>query len=297
MKKHTKTITFISALMLAGGMFSFKSFKTDEFSNYSPVNGDCPTLVKEKSSGGINGYTGSPADGGTTCLSCHGGGATTPQINLTATPSFVNNTYVPGQTYTITYQVTGYPYFGFNLEINDGNSANASTAGTLTAGTNSKIYSGTPSCVSHKSKISSASTATFTWVAPINATNSIYIYSVGLGVNGTGNDNGDKQATSNLVLTAASNASVKSIQKEEMNWSASFVNQQLAIRFVADEQVSAFVKLIDLSGNEVLKNQELATSIGENNTKIQMENTIHSGVYIVVLTVNNVLYKQKIYIQ
>jgi PKD repeat protein len=151
--------------------------------------------------------TNSPHDGSGDCTNCHNGGSVTPTITLTATPAFVNNTYVPGTVYTLSYKVTGYPKFGFDFEINAGNTTTSMGAGTLAALTNSHVtanpYSqGYPANVSQSSAISSSSSATWHWTAPASGT--VYVYSVGLGVNGNGSDTGDKMQQYNLILTPAS---------------------------------------------------------------------------------------------
>ena len=115
MKRTFKLVLAFTGVGLIWLNSSFEFSNSGKVSNYSnndTVDGVCPTGSLVKSSSGINGYTGSPADGGATCINCHGGGSTIPQVTLTASPAFVNNTYVPGQSYTITYQVSGYSYFG-----------------------------------------------------------------------------------------------------------------------------------------------------------------------------------------
>ncbi len=176
----------------------------------------------EKSSNGITGRTQSPHDLGLkplSCEECHGGGSATPVISLTASPAFgTGNTYIPGTTYTISYKVTGYSKFGFDLEIDNGNLTTSTAIGTLTAVTNSRIAS---SEILHSTPISSSSSATFTWKAP--STGTAYLYSTGLGVNGTGNTGGDKQAFYNLVLNPAPNIAMTCPGNQTINSSTSTV--------------------------------------------------------------------------
>lgn len=71
-----------------------------------------------KQQNGISGYTGSPGE--FTCSSCHSGGSSAASgTTISATPSFSNNEYVPGQNYTITVSLaaSGFNYFGFGCEI------------------------------------------------------------------------------------------------------------------------------------------------------------------------------------
>jgi len=159
------------------------------------------------SNGSKTAYTNSPHDGAGDCSGCHSGGSATPVITLTATPAFSNNTYIPGTVYTLAYKVTGYAKFGFDIELNAGNTTTSMGAGTNVAVSGCQVTanpynSGYPANVSHTSSISSSSSATWHWTAPASGT--VYVYSVGLGVNGNGSTSGDKVGQYNLVLTPAS---------------------------------------------------------------------------------------------
>ncbi len=206
MKQFTsKTFAIVGGISLLS-LFSFKPSENAVMEITS--HGGCPTLHDGRYPGGLSAYTGSVPDGPYTCLNCHGGGAATPTVNMTVSPSFVNNTYVPGQTYTITYNVTGYSYYGFDLEINDGNTSSSTVAGSFSNPSSNCVVHPTtsihsPSNVSHSQRISSSSVATFNWTAPTNATNSLYLFSVGLGVNGNGSTGGDNMVSHNLILTPA----------------------------------------------------------------------------------------------
>ena len=156
-------------------------------------------------SSGIAYETGSPSDGGY-CKSCHSGGSATTVPVITASPAFGGSgtalTYVPGTTYTISINETGYPYYGFDIEIMNSNSASATTdAGTMTAIANCKNNGTGPTNVTHKSTIATATKATIKWVAPASGT--AYLYAAILGANGDGNTSGDKAITVADVLTPA----------------------------------------------------------------------------------------------
>jgi hypothetical protein len=163
-------------------------------------------------------YTNSPHDGPGDCSSCHNGGSATPVITFTASPAFgVGNTYVPGTVYTLSYKVTGYPKFGFDLELNAGDLSTSMGAGTNVAVTNCKVTAnpynqGYPANVSHTAPCMSSSAATWHWTAPASGT--VYLYSVGVGVNGNNSDSGDRMAQYNLVLTPST---ISGITEETAN--------------------------------------------------------------------------------
>lgn len=164
-----------------------------------------------------NGYayaTGSPSDGGD-CSSCHSGGSATPVASITASPAFGgsgnNLTYTPGTTYTIsvTQTATGYPDFGFDIEIMNSNSSSATTdAGTMTAlsTTNCKNNGTGPTNVTHKTRIATGTAATIKWVAPSSGT--AYLYASVLGVNANGGTSGDKVKDVAYILTPAATTPV-----------------------------------------------------------------------------------------
>ncbi len=201
MKKITRIGLMFSFIGMVGltTAFHFSSFTlstSDDPRQFATCDG-----LQKNSNGTQTALTQSvpdqqPSPSGT-CSGCHGGGSTTPTVSISASPAFgVGDTYVPGQTYTITYQVTGYSKFGFDLEMNDGNTASSMTAGTLSAITNTrytaKPYNRYPANITHNSPISSSSSAVFQWVAPSTPT-TVYLFSNALGVNGNGGTSGDKE--------------------------------------------------------------------------------------------------------
>jgi len=162
-------------------------------------------------SSGIAYYTNSPSDGAT-CNSCHSGGSATTTGSVTASPAFggsgTNLTYVPNTTYTITVKESGYPDWGFDVEIMNTNSASGTTnAGTMTAiSTNCKLNGTGPTNITHNATIATATTATFKWVAPASGT--AYLYAAINGVNNNGSTSGDKVMNIAYVLTPAATTPV-----------------------------------------------------------------------------------------
>jgi hypothetical protein len=159
-------------------------------------------------SSGVSGYSGSPKDGGRTCASCHSGGSATPVASITASPAFGgtgnNLSYVPGTTYTISVTQTssGYPDFGFDLEILNSNTTSGTDAGSFHALTNCTVNSTGPTNITHTGRIPTNTHATFTWIAPPGGT--AYLYATVNGVNGDGGTGGDRVVTSAFVLSSGS---------------------------------------------------------------------------------------------
>lgn len=313
MKKNRRNTIFLfagaSLLIFAS---SFKPFEREDFirisQNISSKGGGCPLTQIGRQSGGMDAYTGSVPDGTNngqpyTCALCHSGGSTTPTINMTVSPAFTNNTYVPGQTYTITYNVSGYSGFGFDFEINDGNTSSSSAAGTFSSpSSNCQIYpaSAYPANVSHNQRISSSNSASFQWTAPTSASNSLYLFSVGLGVNANGSSNGDQMASRNLVLTAASGGTT-GIETYEMNNFEVYPNPAtdlLNIQFTLNHSSIVSVDLIGINGEKVTSLVQ-STNFGTGDQKLNFSlgNQVSSGIYFLQIKANDKVYRRKVIIK
>lgn len=238
-----------------------------------------------------------------TCASCHSGGSVTPSVTITASPAFgVDDTYVPGTTYTISYQVTGYSKFGFDLEMNDGNSASSMTAGTLSAVTKTKYtakpYNQYPANISHSSAISSSSSAVFQWVAPSTPT-TVYLFSNGLGVNGTGGTSGDKEVFKNMVLTPENSGTtgLKDVQLTKLN--ALYPNPArnfVKLEYQIVDEGDFSIEVMDMTGKVILtpfKGKELKGIYSKNMNVSELE----KGNYIVRLKLNNSIEVKKLIIE
>lgn len=185
-----------------------------------------PTDVHGSTSAGVAGRTGSPGDGGSTntCarVGCHTGGNNPVQNspNVVITTNIPVGGYVPGQTYTVTVQVTeaGRSKFGFSVTAERSNNAKVgtwvitnptetqangtgnnwathTTAGT--AGTNSKTWS-------------------VNWVAPAANTGTVTFYAAGNAANGSGSG-GDIIGIKNLAVQEAVGVSPPTITNQPQN--------------------------------------------------------------------------------
>ena len=305
-QKNSKLVIALGVVSVLTLSFSFKPSEDIEISNISDLGkgGGCPITLKGRYSGGIDAYTGSAPDGASyTCLNCHGGGSVTPTVNMTVSPAFTNNTYVPGQTYQITYNVSGYNYFGFDFEINDGNSTNSTTAGTFSNPSSNCIVhpsSQYPSNVGHSQRISSSNSATFTWTAPTNATNSLYLFSVGLGVNGNGGTSGDNMVSHNLILTPNTNTS--SIDEtEQLSTLEIFPNpviDNLQLKVNLNKTSTVKVNLLNINGQNIQNlYPQISIEKGEQQIIIPIDKSLSKGVYFVQALVGNETIVKRILIK
>jgi hypothetical protein len=295
MKKFTR-IGLMSTFMGVVGLttaFHFSSFtltSSDDPRQFATCDG-----LQKNSNGTQTALTQSvpdqqPSPSGT-CSGCHSGGSTTPSVTISANPAFgVGDTYVPGQTYTITYQVTGYSKFGFDLEMNDGNTASSMTAGTLSAVSNTrytaKPYNRYPANITHNSPVSSSSSAVFQWVAPSTPT-TVYLFSNALGVNGTGGTGGDKETFKNMVLTpegtnGISNIEIQSIKGVYPNPSS----DNITVEYQISKKGNLKMEILSLNGQlvRVVSNETVSVGIYSKTINIAQ---LEKGSYFIKLTSEN----------
>jgi len=296
MKKFTR-FTFLFLFLVAIGittLFHFASFSFP-LSNDPRQFSSCDEYLQKSSNGTKTALTQSepdqhPSPSGT-CSGCHSGGSTTPSVTISANPEFgAGDTYVPGETYTITYQVTGYSKFGFDLEMNDGNSANSMTAGTLSAVTNTrytaKPYNIYPANITHNSPISSSSSAVFQWVAPSSPT-TVYLFSNALGVNGNGSTSGDKEVFKNMILNPEITSSTSELEINQIKGLyPNPTNHFLTVEYQLKNNGVLNIEIIDLSGKTILNtvNQNLTDGFYSNTIDVS---NLSKGTYLLRLSFNN----------
>jgi hypothetical protein len=238
--------------------------------------------------GNIVNHTGSPVDGGGDCSACHSGGATVPVITIDASPAFgVGNTYVPGTTYTLSLTVNGYPYFGFDVEILNGQLSTSADAGAFgPAGANSKytIADPYPTNVTQIGPVPAGSIAKWNWTAP--ASGNVYIYASGLGVNGDGMDMGDRVGNFMLALNPLVTGMEEKTNALHLDVFPNPVSSAIHLTYTLDQPGSVCIQLMDVSGREasILLIQE--QEAGEHRFDEAVPAQLKKGIYMLHLCVN-----------
>ena len=305
MKNTTKISLSSLALtsLLISTAFTLKNSgtpKIDKFGNYSACGSS------EKSSNGTKvAYTQSAHDQTSpgTCAGCHYGGLATPVPTVTFSPALgANNTYTPGTTYTISYTVTGYPKFGFDLEMNNGNTVSSMTAGTLSALTNTRYTAapsgGYPSNISQSSALTTGTLATFRWVAPSTQT-TVYLFSNALGVNANNNDgNGDKEAFYNIILTpAAISAGIESISlNNEFKLFPNPATEVTTLNYYINKLSHVSINITDLNGKIVSTQLNEEATEGAYSKKLDLRD-LNTGTYFVKIKSDDQTITKKLVIQ
>ncbi len=257
------------------------------------------------SSNGIAGYTGSPGEN--TCSNCHGGGSSaSSNIVISSTPSFTNNEYVPGTTYTIDITVSALAFsrFGFGCEILNPNNANAGTMQNPGLGVKF-LNSGQRKNATHTTaKINTGSaTFSFEWLAPQSGQATIYCS--GNAVNGNGNTGGDFPLSPvSLALQAAQpiEPPIDPVGVIETSFSIEnvtvFPNPSdglCQITFNLKQEGQLKISICDLNGKEIINLFEVKQTKGQHSKILNFE-ALHSGVYFLKFYLDKTKVIQKLII-
>jgi hypothetical protein len=192
-----KTITYLSILLLSGGVFYEMYSNLNGASSQTPAPGEV-TCSQARCHGSGNGENSS---GG---LADNAGGGS-------VVISGIGGTYIPGTVYhmTVTVNQLGAQRFGFNCEALDASNGNAGTLTITQAGTWLRSgINGTRQGVSQgHSGVSGPTAGTgtdlfnfyFDWTAPATSVGPVTFYASGVAVNFSGlNDSGDEVYSTSL---------------------------------------------------------------------------------------------------
>lgn len=245
---------------------------------------------------GVAGKTGAPGEN--TCSECHGGGSSAASsISISSTPSFTNNEYIPGTTYTmqITVSASGFNNFGFGCEILTINNTNAGTMQNQGPGVKF-LNAGAKKNAVHTTKKNGVGTVNFgfQWVAPQSGQATIYV--AANAVNNNGQTNGDfPLAPVSLVLTPG--APIDPVGLTQLNQTEGFAlnvfpnpaSDFFHINFNLKEEQRIEVLLFDLNGKLVDELLTGETCIPGKHSKILNAQHIAPGVYF--LRINGTMGK------
>lgn len=187
MKKRILTISFMAA-----GIIILQSSK----------NGVTPSQLEDR--------TNSPVNSGN-CAGCHSGGvfSATTSVNLLDNTNSVVSSYIPGNTYTIRFNISASSANRFGLQAVVLNGSN-SNAGTLAA-KSSNVSVTTLNNRQYADHISPSASGLFeaTWTAPAKGTGNVTIYNSMLAANGDNSTSGDQAVQADpLVISEQTSAGI-----------------------------------------------------------------------------------------
>jgi len=257
-----------------------------------------------KYSTGIAGYTGSPGETSCSAPGCHSGGTSaTSGITITATPSFTNDEYVPGTTYTIavTASAAGFTHYGFGCEIlNDGNTnigtmqlISGSGVKFLTAGSRKDAVHTTP-------KTGSSVTFSFKWVAPAEGEGNMSIYAAANAVNLNNSTSGDFPITPVSMLIGEGavpiNVGLQDLGKTtgyDLSVYPNPTNGASTISYSLKETETIVIELIDISGKRVKELLNEKQNPGDHSQVLNFQ-SVPAGVYFIRTSAEGLPVSQKL---
>ncbi len=243
-------------------------------------------------SSGIAGKVDSPGEGN--CTQCHSGtvNSGSGSVNITAVPAFSSNTYVPGQTYAITVNVsqTNATLFGFGLEALDNSNANAGTlAITNAASTQLKTAGNGRTSVVHTMNGALANNSfsfTFNWTAP-NSGN-VTLYAAGMGSNKNGSNSGDNVYTKNMALSPNTSGIASATDNKSpllIMPNPATDNITLKYNLLSEQKVS--IAIYNLNGELVAELLNELQPAGNHKSEFKLPEHLSNGVYLVKMKQND----------
>jgi hypothetical protein len=251
-----------------------------------------------KNSGGKAGQTGSPSEGD--CGACHSGGSSIVSgATITAIPSFSNNTYVPGNTYTMTVAVGALSFtnFGFACEILNSANTDAGTMQNAGPGVQFLNAANGRKNATHTAPKSGSSFATFSfqWVAP--STGAVTIYAAGNCVNGNSTTTGDLPVKTSLALvspTVATGIADNSADMTGFSFYPNPVKESVHINYFLNHSGQVLIELVGINGQLVSQLVNEKQSEGLQKMSVRISSDVTSGVYFLRTSVNNKTVNQKL---
>jgi hypothetical protein len=249
------------------------------------------------SSGGITGRTGSPGE--TTCTGCHSGGGGTTTVSVSASPAFIANQYIPGQTYTVALTIanSAFTKFAFDAEILNSSNTNAGNMTTGFAGV--QIVNTTRKNATHTAPKTGTGAAVFqfVWVAPLSG-NAIF-YAAGNAIDGTGGTGGDRPGNTTLTLTPDLSSGISEAIVSGISGLVVYPNpvrSEFKISYNLIESGNVRAALYDLQGKEIIEIANEDQNAAAYTLNAQLPPDLTKGVYFVKLSIDGKQQAQRLII-
>ncbi|MBI1184917.1 T9SS type A sorting domain-containing protein [bacterium] len=242
-----------------------------------------PLLLMSNFNGPPQAVSGSPLENGMNCTFCHTGAPNSGGGSIAISGV---DAYVPGQTYTIEVQITDQNsgMFGFQLTaLTDNNKQ----AGTLKAGTHTKLYKWSSNTyIEHNAPVKDGKFS-FEWTAPATDEGTVTFYASGNAANGDNSSFGDHiYVTKQSAMSATA---VEDIAGSVFSLYPNPSNGRVTIAMNEGKQLTN-VQVVDMQGKIVHQANSL------NQPSLTIEN-LETGVYILKVQVNNDWFTRRLAIQ
>ena len=238
------------------------------------------TLLNSYPFGSPGNKTGSIGDGGQNCMGCHYGSNI--GVSGSISSNFFNNTYIPGNTYTLTLNApSNYPNYGFEITAEDPNTGSNKGTFIITDNLNTKSIENSTS-VTHTIDGTNQESWTFDWTAPGFASSYTSVKFYASIINGNGNVSNSGDTYCENSLTVFENTSSLS---DEINYDYIYISEnKIFVNNFID-----WIQISDLSGKVIYRNNNLMKG-----DKISIQS---KKLHIVEFFSDEKYFSNKIYIQ
>lgn len=228
---------------------------------------------------------GAPGSLGTDCTLCHSspGAFTNPAIAIAVTDGNGNavTSYMPGQTYNVSFTVTsdGSPAgYGMQAVALDASNANIGDfTGTTTNNTQLVTIGNGREIIEHQGR-SSTGVFTGTWEAPAAGSGAVTIYGIGMAVNGGGTSGDNTSSTSQFTLSEDVASSLNKVADQAIDVAVFPMPNQGVFQVINQgKQAETTLQLVDLQGRILHSNQVI---LGQGETYNVNEPNLPAGIYL-----------------
>ena len=234
--------------------------------------------------GAPTGRTGSPGDGGATCITsgCHSGGST--DVTNVISSNIPTEGYTPGTTYTITVSVAASGKKGFQVSPQK---LDGTLVGTLAAGTGSQVNS--TKYVTHTSaQTSNPAVWSFSWTAPASGSGAVDFYGV-FAINRSAIQK-QKYTVSEKTATGVN----ENIYISQLSlYPNPIVNKTMNLGFEMKKAGDLKISLIDMTGRDVYTFEEAYHTAGNKDFNFNLPD-LNRGMYFVQIKTNDLSLSKKV---
>ena len=264
-----------------------------------------------KVSGGHPSSTGAPGELSCAKSGCHSDAQVTKVNNQINSLSFSGgNSYVPGQTYTITLKAekSGVSRFGFQIVALKNNDNKNAGEFIITNEDRTHIVTGSGSLISRIYVTHSAPGTTaispgvnewsFDWTAPSTDVGTVTFYYATNLTNNNGTNKGDAIYLSSFVVASPTTVGIYELLDEQsFNFLLDNQSDKLTLNYELKKKAKVSISLYDSNGKMIRANNFSYQEQGKHTDNIQLGQEISSGIYLINLNIDNQTLSKKIIIQ